>query len=455
MSPRNGHRILLVEDEDVIRNALQRLLEKEGYQVICCTDGKSAEALVAIDKFSLVISDIHMPGSRVSGVELLSYVKTTQPSLPVVLMTGFATLAETRQAHEMGASGFLAKPFQKEDLLKIVREFSEPEASAPAEPDLTEDDKYNKLSIDDFISGKHIRFTIFVRLSATKYVKIAHQGEDLDVMRVRLLKEKGIRYLYLLKPDFQEYIRFNLGLVDAVRVNSTISPEKKMNFLKHTGEIILERLFTDEIETDAFNNAKVMLESTVNFLADSRDTLALLESLNNHADFLYAHCLAVSLYSSMIAKQIGWHSPQTLYKVSMGGLLHDVGLKEIDRSILEKSRSTLTLDELRSMETHPTRGTELLGRDASIPSDVLQIILQHHERDQGTGYPAGLIKNRIHPLARLIGMVDEFCELLLQAPGYMGTKPRDAFKRLLFVHSNSFDPQYMLGLKKLLQIKDE
>jgi CheY-like chemotaxis protein len=265
--------ILLVDDEELICRSLKRLLEKEGFQVTTAPNGEVAQNLASLEEFDVVISDIHMPG-KVGGIELFHFIKKLKGNIPVILMTGFATLAETKEAHEIGVDGFLAKPFKIAELQKLL------EDSCNIFPDRTpvvvnEDENYCRLAIDDFISGSQIQFNIFVRLSESKYVKIAYAGEDLSTDRIASFKEKGIRYLYLLKDDFQKYMRFNLGLAQMVKASATIPKEKKIHLLKHTGEVILERIYSSEMQQDVFEDAKAAVETAVTYLAESQETFTI------------------------------------------------------------------------------------------------------------------------------------------------------------------------------------
>lgn len=153
----------------------------------------------------------------------------------------------------------------------------------------------------------------------------------------------------------------------------------------------------------------------------------------------------------MIAKQMGWTSPATQFKVSIVGLFHDVGKKEIDCAILDKPRASMTAEDLKVLESHPIRGMEILSQIASVPGDGVQITLQHHERDQGTGYPHHLTKMRIHPLARLIAVADEFCKLAIKGPDSSGLSPFHALERLISVQGTSVDSAFIDCLKKVIE----
>jgi putative nucleotidyltransferase with HDIG domain len=445
----HGKRILLVDDEKDIIESIRKFLEEYGFQVATAQNGKTAQQMVALEKFDVVVSDIHMPGSSISGLELLSFTSRVA-SIPVILISGFAELSDTAKEDRIGAASFLAKPLDRNELLNSLKKCLGIETQETNDPENL-DENYSKLNIDDFVSGKEIRYDVFVRLSAAKYVKIAHPGENVPLERIQGYRDKGIKYLYLTKDDFYKYIRLNLSLSQAVRKTNKIHPEKKMYLMKHTGEVILEHLYSDEIDAESFDNAKLMVENTVSFLAEEKDGFDLLSALNSHSDFLYAHSLGVSLYSTLIARELRWTSPANLYKLSMSGLLHDIGKKEIDRALIEKPRADLNSEETKIFETHSTRGMEILARLPTVSSDVIQIVLQHHERDTGFGYPSRLTKNKIHPLAKLLAVADEFCKIVLKGPDSEGMSPSQGVEKLLSIYQTALDPQFVTALARLTQ----
>ncbi|GEM_PF-3389320 len=86
-----------------------------------------------------------------------------------------------------------------------------------------------------------------------------------------------------------------------------------------------------------------------------------------------------------------WTAPSTLYKVSLAGLFHDIGYKELDRELITKKRALLTSDEIHLIESHVTRGRDIILSLAGIPEDIALIVYQHHEDCLGQGYPKRLL----------------------------------------------------------------
>ncbi|HXI03435.1 MAG TPA: HD domain-containing phosphohydrolase [Candidatus Saccharimonadales bacterium] len=118
MESRPKHRILIVDDEPVIREVLQERLSGAGFA--CQTARNSAEALKQVrgNPFDVVLSDIAMPGG--DGISLLRQIKLEQPDLDVVMLTGVIDVETAIRAIRLGASDYLTKPFNLEDVLLTI-----------------------------------------------------------------------------------------------------------------------------------------------------------------------------------------------------------------------------------------------------------------------------------------------------------------------------------------------
>src|SRR2546423_1832054 len=111
-------RILVIDDEDVIRMLVMEILESAGHEVTGADSAERALGLLEESDFDLVVSDVVMPG--LSGLELLEAVRTRRASLPVVLVTGAGTYDTLSQALTRGAAGLVTKPFAHADLQSAV-----------------------------------------------------------------------------------------------------------------------------------------------------------------------------------------------------------------------------------------------------------------------------------------------------------------------------------------------
>jgi len=107
-------RILVVDDEESMRELLEIALGKDGHRIKTAASGKKALELIESDSFDLVISDIKMPD--MSGVEVLRYLKQAEPGIPVIMVTAYASAETAVEALRLGAYDYLTKPFKIDEL---------------------------------------------------------------------------------------------------------------------------------------------------------------------------------------------------------------------------------------------------------------------------------------------------------------------------------------------------
>lgn len=107
--------ILIVDDDDALRELLADILESRGYNVIASSDGYKALELIQQEKVSLVISDLEMP--RINGIELAKRIKTLKPNLPIAIITGWGTELKENTSY---FNYVLAKPFNLTEVLQLV-----------------------------------------------------------------------------------------------------------------------------------------------------------------------------------------------------------------------------------------------------------------------------------------------------------------------------------------------
>jgi DNA-binding NtrC family response regulator len=110
--------ILVVDDEDSLRNVLSNELSNEGYEVRSASDGDEAISELQKASYDLILLDIKMP--RMNGFEVLKFIKENHPKTKVVMLTGFADLKNAIESKKLGADDFVSKPYDLVDLLTTI-----------------------------------------------------------------------------------------------------------------------------------------------------------------------------------------------------------------------------------------------------------------------------------------------------------------------------------------------
>jgi HD-GYP domain-containing protein (c-di-GMP phosphodiesterase class II) len=162
---------------------------------------------------------------------------------------------------------------------------------------------------------------------------------------------------------------------------------------------------------------------------------------------LYDHSINVSLLSMVLGRRLGLDKSR-LQSLGMGALLHDVGMAKVPPEILNKPQE-LTEEELAEVKKHPRKGHQLLSLAKNMPYDALNIVLNHHERWDGQGYPTGLRGENIPMLARLVRVVDTYDAMTSPRPYREAMAPPEAAVTLLNEAGTSLDHELAVEFIKM------
>lgn len=109
--------ILIVDDEPEIIELIEFFLKDEGYKVFAANNGVAARDILASEEIGLIISDIRMP--KENGIQLLQHIKRNNATIPFIFMSAFTNMTD-KDAVNLGAQGFILKPWDEDDLIQTV-----------------------------------------------------------------------------------------------------------------------------------------------------------------------------------------------------------------------------------------------------------------------------------------------------------------------------------------------
>lgn len=151
---------------------------------------------------------------------------------------------------------------------------------------------------------------------------------------------------------------------------------------------------------------KELVENYVELIANIVGVIDGLYTVKVHSEYTFRHSLNVAIISGVLGKWLGLKG-QDLKDLILAGLLHDIGKALIPKDILDKP-GRLTQDEMAVIHTHPTQGYNLIANCSEIPYSVKLGILQHHEREDGSGYPLAKNGDGIHLYAKIVAIADMY-----------------------------------------------
>jgi len=178
------------------------------------------------------------------------------------------------------------------------------------------------------------------------------------------------------------------------------------------------------------------LDSMVESIERNPDALMWLAKLKQRDDYAYNHALNVSINLMALAHFMAL--PRTQIKdLGLAGLLQDIGKVKIPKALLHK-HDQLTSDELELMRSHIKLGLDILNNTENISPNVLNIIANHHERIDGSGYPLKLKKNQISLTAQMAGIMDTYCALITNKSYAKGIFNQQALEQIYEARDKEF-----------------
>lgn len=195
----------------------------------------------------------------------------------------------------------------------------------------------------------------------------------------------------------------------------------------------LERIFTDLEQGVPPHPAKTkaVVSNVLTHVMQDRDALVTRLAVQKIQQFdrsLAAHALDVCVLSLIVAVESGL-DPVMQEEVGAGALLHDAGYMRLPRNLVRK-RGDCGESERLLLEQHPKLGLAMLTEETGLGREVRRIVAEHHERADGSGFPAGLAQNAISSLAKLVGIIDYYDGLVSRRGGRPAMLPHDAIRQL-------------------------
>ncbi|WEG16562.1 HD-GYP domain-containing protein [Alkalihalophilus pseudofirmus] len=170
--------------------------------------------------------------------------------------------------------------------------------------------------------------------------------------------------------------------------------------------------YLDE-NSDSVKKLEEEMVPTLIMITEQIDIQTLMLNMKSHDDYTFRHNIAVAMLAAKLAGWLGY-SKEKVNRIAYCGLLHDIGKTRIPTNILNKE-NRLTDHEFAVMQHHTTFGYKILQAQ-EVGEDVSRAALEHHEREDGSGYPHKKKSDYIHPYAKIIAIVDCFHAMTSDRP---------------------------------------
>lgn len=461
-------RVLVVDDEKVIREILADFLSLEGFAVATAADGVAALDQLENGQFDMVISDLKMP--NMGGLELLEEIQTNHENVLTVIMTGFGTVETAIEAMKKGAYDYILKPFKVEEVVHIVYRGIEKQRL-----------KSENIRLREIISlyelSEQLQATLSLKevIDSTLASCVENVGATLVVFY--LLNEETGRFEesgHAVHPDTPpgaesgslnfDRISEELDENRPVLAHGTaaleyfLSPPRDISSFMCIPLVIRQRnlgllaflsFTTDTLFTEGQRKLFSMLGSRAAAAVDNallfhnlqqtfRQTIqGLARAIEAMDKYTAGHSDRVTVYSRITAEELG-EPAMRVELITQAAMLHDIGKLGCHANLNKPEK--LTAEEYEIFKLHPSYGKEII-EPITFLRPIIPGVHLHHERWDGKGYPLGLKEESIPRMARILAVSDSYDAMTSSRAYRRALSHTVAINELRRCSGSQFDPK--------------
>lgn len=295
---------------------------------------------------------------------------------------------------------------------------------------------YVPILTESLRSGLVTDFDVFIR-AGQDFFLIKPKNMSLDARMMNRWKSQE-SFLYIRSEERERYFTLlGTNLSTVVRSGALTTREKAAVLTDYAVEVV-DRIFDDPGSPKNMEHARVFTQECVRYIGLQKHGFLHLVELTSHDSYTYAHSVGVAAFTIAIARDLGITRVEELSDLGLAGFLHDIGKCMVDPAIINK-KGPLNENEWAIMKKHPEFGAEILRRHKNIHPVVTLAAESHHENLLGTGYPKGLIANRLDPIVRVVTLADAFSALTTKRSYSDARDTRAAFQLMKSNVGKSFD----------------
>ena len=267
------------------------------------------------------------------------------------------------------------------------------------------------IKIEDLGEGTKTDFDLYLQISglAVLYAPSPYLWSDNELQR---LIADGHDRLYYQKKD-ESKVTVLRKVETLPRIDFNLAPVARLNNITDVAAEFTRILFSHPLTPAAYDRGVVISRALKECLEEDLSCIRALKVLGND-DYSYFHSARVSAYAIAIALKQGLTDTKRLTEIGIGCMMHDIGKANISKSILER-KGPLGPSEWAEVHKHPEYGHAKIAPSllSTIPREI---VLHHHERNDGSGYPHGLTERELLPEVQIVAFADVLDALTSKRP---------------------------------------
>ena len=307
-------------------------------------------------------------------------------------------------------------------------------------------EEYSAIRVATLRGDMKIPFDVYIKV-AGKYILYCRSGDSFEGIRLQRLRAKRLRKMWVKKADEVAYEQYLEANIDSAYANK---PPKTMDIraevIQGLQQAISEDYMDDPLDEFTYKHLRSSVQRFSEFLEREPAAIKALLKIPNTDQSISQHGVTVAALAVALTIENGLRDGTQMHLFAMGCLLHDMehlhtGL-DVGRPIKD-----LSAEELVTYKEHPIAGGRRLQSVTFMDQIVFNVITQHEEKMDGSGFPKGLREREMDSLIMIAGLANAYDRLVT----FNGMEPKDALKELLIKNLGLYPLPFIQSLQNLLK----
>lgn len=279
---------------------------------------------------------------------------------------------------------------------------------------------------------------------------VLYKEKDMELSGRNLdnLRDGGVSHVFVRTSEVESVRNYFEGNLGRLFAGNDLSVSAKNLVLCSTMVNYISDVYQNPGQPQFFANCRALLNRFHLQIDDRQELLNLLDNVSRSGVYLFTHCAQVAILAMLMHERLFASGHSELVEVGLGAMLHDIGMLGVSDRILDKS-DTLVNDEYYRIRKHTKEGHYIASDKGVRETTALDIILRHHERFDGRGYPSQLAGYEIPRSAQVVGICDVFSALTNNRPYRSASSVIEALE-IMRGDISLFNPDFFRQFEALL-----
>lgn len=277
------------------------------------------------------------------------------------------------------------------------------------------EEEYRKVRLIYFLRCNKVLCDVFIKIGDEKYIKVLKKDDIYTRDDLQKYRDKKVKYLFVQAEDYEEF-GAGLSKTPFLIEDRNLDPKYVEDAVINTLDIVHEMVSESGVTDEVINLVDYSVFQIENTLEDDKILSRLLASFRDRKDYLLDHSYMVAYFSNSVCAHMEWDSEEIRKKLSYAAMLQDLCLADADLAMAINLQTAdmvnYTDEQISYYKSHPQQISELVKKNPKVPMNVDEILLSHHEKPEGNGFPRALSSHRVTQLAAVFNVAHSFVDEL-------------------------------------------